>query len=216
MRSFQQFTMFILILVATAGIYSCKSQKKMAAKEAAEAQTKKIAKAKADLELLLSDNSGLTLAEKESRLNTIKEMNIDDAEVKALIVKVEEKLTREREALLAKQRAEQLAKEREDQLKLEGTTAPKGLVEYFNLIAKTTDINASNKYINEALGLFANENVPVLIIVAKSGDIVDYDRPTTIKKYLEYLKDQKVNRNSIENVVYDASGKITELELIKK
>lgn len=216
MRRIQQITLFILILVATAGMYSCKSQKKMAAKEAAEAQTKKIAKAKADLELLLSDNSGLTLAEKESRLKAIKDMNIEDPEVKALIVKVEEKLNREREALLAKQRAEQLAKEREAQLKVEGTGAPKGLAEYFNLIAKTTDLNTSNQYIKEALGLFANENVPVLIIIAKSGDIVDYDRPTTIRKYLEYLKDQKISRNTIENVVYDANGKITELELIKK
>jgi len=208
--------MILLILVATAGMYSCKSQKKMAAKEAAEAEAKKIAKAKADLELLLSDNSGLTLTEKESRLNSIKALNIQDPEVKDLIVKVEDKLKREREAMLAKERAEQLAKEREDQLRRESATAPKGLADYFDLIAKSTDITASNKYINEALGLFANENVPVLIIIAKSGDIVDYDRPTTIKKYLEYIKDQKISRNSIENVVYDANGKITELELIKK
>ncbi len=216
MRRFQQFTMILLILVATAGMYSCKSQKKMAAKEAAEAEAKKIAKAKADLELLLSDNSGLTLVEKESRLNSIKALNIEDPEVKALIVKVEDKLKREREALTAKERAEQLTREREEQLRREGAAAPKGLAEYFDLIAKTTDLTTSNKYISEALGLFANENVPVLIIIAKSGDVVDYDRPTTIKKYLEYIKDQKISRNSIENVVYDASGKITELELIKK
>lgn len=216
MRRFQQFTMILLILVATAGMYSCKSQKKMAAKEAAETEAKKIAKAKADLELLLSDNSGLTLVEKESRLNSIKALNIEDPEVKALIVKVEDKLKREREALTAKERAEQLAREREEQLRREGAAAPKGLAEYFDLIAKTTDLTTSNKYITEALGLFANENVPVLIIIAKSGDVVDYDRPTTIRKYLEYIKDQKISSNSIENVVYDASGKITELELIKK
>ncbi len=216
MRRFQQFTMILLVLVATAGMYSCKSQKKMAAKEAAEAEAKKIAKAKADLELLLSDNSGLTLADKESRLNAIKALNIEDPEVKDLIAKVEDKLKREREALNAKERAEQLAREREEQMRNEGAAAPKGLAEYFDLIAKSSDLTATNKYINEAMGLFANENVPVLIIIAKSGDIVDYDRPTTIKKYLEYIKDQKISRNSIENVVYDANGKITELELIKK
>jgi hypothetical protein len=64
--------------------------------------------------------------------------------------------------------------------------------------------------------LFASEETPVLIIVSRSGDIVDYDRPTTIKKYLNYLKDQKVNRNDIENVVYDANGKITELGIDQK
>lgn len=187
----------------------------MAAKQAAEEQARKIAKAKADLEVLLSDNSGLTLSEKESRLKVIKDMNIDDAEVQELIVKVEDKLRREREALAAKEQAERLAREREAQLKRE-TTEPKGLSEYFNLIAGSTNLATTNRYISEALQLFASEDTPVLIIVSKSGDIVDYDRPTTIKKYLEYLKDQKVVRNVIENVVYDANGKISELELIKK
>ena len=92
----------------------------------------------------------------------------------------------------------------------------KGLDDYFDLIANSTNLATSNRYINEALGLFASEDVPVLIIISKSGNIVDYDRPTTIKKYLEYVKDQKIVRNKIENVVYDSSGKITELELIKK
>ena len=215
MRNVQQLTMILLILVVGTGIFSCKSQKKMAAKEAAAAEARKIAKAKADLEELLSDNSGLTIDEKERRLQVIKDMNIQDAEVQDLIVKVDQKLKREREALLAKQRAEQLAREREEALKREATEV-KGLNEYFDLIAASTNLTTTNRYINEALQLFANDNVPVLIIISKSGDLVDYDRPTTIRKYLEYIKDQKVSRNAIENVVYDANGKITELELIKK
>jgi hypothetical protein len=214
MRSFQQIPIFLLIIIASAGVFSCKSQKKIAAEKAAAEQARKIAKAKADLEELLSDNSGLTLDEKESRLQVIKDMNIEDPEVEELIVKVDEKLKREREALAAKERAEQLAREREERLKRE--EAPKGLGEYFNLIAGSTNLATTNRYINEALQLFASDDAPVLIIISKSGDIVDYDRPTTIKKYLEYLKDQKVVRNDIENVIYDANGKITELELIKK
>lgn len=187
----------------------------MAAKQAAEEQARKVAKAKADLEELLSDNTGLALTEKESRLKVIKDMNIEDAEVQELIVKVEDKLKREREALTAKEQAERLAREREEQLKRE-VTEPKGLSEYFNLIAGSNNLATTNRYISEALQLFASDDTPVLIIVSKSGDMVDYDRPTTIRKYLEYLKDQKVVRNVIENVVYDANGKITELELIKK
>jgi len=214
MRSIQQISIFMLIIIASAGVFSCKSQKKIAAEKAAAETARKIAKAKADLEELLSDNSGLTLDEKESRLQVIKDLNIEDPEVQELIVRVEDKLKREREALEAKERAEQLAREREERLKREG--APKGLDEYFNLIANSTNLATTNRYINEAMQLFASEDTPVLIIISKSGDIVDYDRPTTIKKYLEYLKDQKVDRNDIENVVYDANGKITELELIKK
>ncbi len=69
---------------------------------------------------------------------------------------------------------------------------------------------------NEALKLFAGPNTPVLIIISQEGDLVDYDRPTTAKKYLEYLKDQKKNLNEIENIEYDDNGKIKLLELIKK
>jgi len=215
MKSLNQLLILLFLVVASVGVFSCKSQKKIAAQEAAAAEARKIAKAKADLEELLSDNSGLTLVEKENRLKVIKDMNIDDAEVQELIVKVDEKLKREREALMAKERAEKLAREREEALRREGSEK-KGLDDYFDLIANSSNMATSNRYIGEALGLFASEEVPVLVIISKSGNIVDYDRPTTIRKYLEYLKDQKVVRNKIENVVYDANGKITELELIKK
>lgn len=209
MKSLNQTLILLFLVGASVGVFSCKSQKKLAAEEAAAAEARKIAKAKADLEELLSDNSGLTLDEKESRLRTIKDMNIQDAEVQELIVKVEDKLRREREALIAKERAERLARER-------ASEEQKGLDEYFSLIAGSSNLATSNRYIGEALDLFASEDVPVLIIISKSGNIVDYDRPTTIRKYLEYLKDQRIVRNKIENVVYDADGKITELELIKK
>lgn len=215
MKRFRHIPIFLLLLIASAGIISCKSQKKIAAEQAAAEEARKIAKAKADLEELLSDNSGLTLSEKETRLKVIKDMNIQDQEVQQLIVRVEDKLRREREALAAKEQAERLAREREERMKSEASET-KGLNDYFNMIAGSTNLATTNRYIGEALQLFASDEVPVLIIVSKSGDIVDYDRPTTIRKYLEYLKDQKVNRNAIENVVYDANGKITELELIKK
>lgn len=215
MKSLHKIFILIFIVAISAGEYSCKSQKKIAAQEAAAAEARKIAKAKADLEELLSDNTGLTLDEKESRLEVIKGLNIEDPEVKELIVKVDEKLKREREAFVAKEQAEKLAREREEQLRREGAEQ-KGLSEYFELIATSTNLATSNRYVNEAIALFASEDTPVLIIVSKSGNVVDYDRPTTIRRYLEYVKDQKVSRNKVENVVYDANGKITELELIKK
>lgn len=215
MKSLHKILILIFIVVASAGEYSCKSQKKIAAEQAAATEARKIAKAKADLEELLSDNTGLTLNEKESRLKVIMDLNIEDSEVQELIVKVEEKLKRERDTFLAKEKAEKLAREREEKLRREGSEQ-KGLDDYFSLIANSTNLATSNRYVNEAIKLFASEDTPVLIIVSKSGNVVDYDRPTTIRRYLEYIKDQKVSRNKIENVVYDANGKITELELIKK
>lgn len=215
MKSLHKILILIFIVVASAGEYSCKSQKKIAAEQAAATEARKIAKAKADLEELLSDNTGLTLNEKESRLKVIMDLNIEDSEVQELIVKVEEKLKRERDTFLAKEKAEKLAREREEKLRREGSEQ-KGLDDYFSLIANSTNLATSNRYVNEAIKLFASEDTPVLIIVSKSGNVIDYDRPTTIRRYLEYIKDQKVSRNKIENVVYDANGKITELELIKK
>ena len=216
MRKISSYMLIILILSMSGGIYSWNSKKKLAAQEAAAAEARKIAKAKADLEELLSAGSTLSLEEKEQRLKTIKDMNIDDPEIKELITQVEDKLQRDREAQAAKDRAERLAREREERLREEGSTERLTIDDYFTRISGSSNITATNRMIDEALSLFASDDVPVLIIIHKSGSTVDYDRPTTIRKYLEYLKDQKVSRNTVENVVYDANGKITELELIKK
>ena len=44
----------------------------------------------------------------------------------------------------------------------------------------------------------------------------DYDRPTTISKFLNYLKDVKQYKYKVESVKQDSLGKITELELLTK
>lgn len=208
----------LLIAAVSMGTFSCKSQKKISKKEAAAAEARKIAKAKADLEAILADDGKMTLDEKEQKLQAIKDMNIEDAEVQELIARVETVLRREREAQIAAERAERLRREREERLarEREEVTRPKGLSNYFDEIATSSSTADANAKIREALALFANDDVPVLIIISKQGGIVDYDRPTTIKKYLEYLKDVKKNLNTVENVVYDNNGKIKELELIRK
>jgi hypothetical protein len=208
-----------LLLAAMSGIMfsaqSCKSKKKIAQQEAAAAEARRLAKVKADLEEIISPVSKLSLEEKEQKLKLIKDMNIQDAEIQELIRLAEARVLEEREALEARRRAEQLAREREDRLK-GGAAEARSLQTYFQDIATASSIDAANQSIAQALRLFASEDVPVLIIISKAGGEPDYDRPTTIRRYLEYLKDQRVNRNDVENVVYDANGKITELELIKK
>ncbi len=204
---------FIFIVMSGMGFFSCKSAKKKAEEQAAEAQARKIAKAKADLEELLSNTSGLAVEERERRLNYIKGMNIDDPEIQVLISEVEQSIANERKALAE---AEKLKKQQEERLKRETVSENKDLDDYFVSISRADDAKAADKYINEALKLFESDEAPVLIIVSKSGDIVDYDRPTTIRRYLEYLKDRKVIANEIENIIYNSDGKIAELELIKK
>jgi hypothetical protein len=45
---------------------------------------------------------------------------------------------------------------------------------------------------------------------------VDYDKPTTIKRYLEFVRDQKASLNAVDSYQLDSEKKITELDLIKK
>lgn len=90
------------------------------------------------------------------------------------------------------------------------------LEKYFTTVATSGDVAMANKSIQEVLGMFANQEIPVLIVIHEEGGIKDYDEPTTIKKYLDYLKDTKKNLNYIADIRLDAAGKVTELELRRK
>ena len=96
------------------------------------------------------------------------------------------------------------AVERTVEQKLEG---------YFNEIAKARDINLANQNISEVLTYFASKDAPVFIVFYREGGQKDYDKPTDIVKYLNYLKDQKKNPYKIDKVIYNDQGKIEELEL---
>ncbi len=94
--------------------------------------------------------------------------------------------------------------------------APKAkLNQYFESVSRSTNVASANSSINEALTLFASPDTPVLIVVSEENGQKDYDRPTTIRQYLNYLKDTKNNSNSISDLQFDTSGKITEVELRK-
>lgn len=87
---------------------------------------------------------------------------------------------------------------------------------YFGAIAGAASPQAANGSISEALTMFSSPDAPVLIVIYNAGGTTDYDEPTTIKKYLEYLKDTKNNRAEVEEMVMDDYGKIKELVLRKK
>lgn len=86
----------------------------------------------------------------------------------------------------------------------------------FNSIASSSSVAAANQTIQEVLGMFANQETPILIVIHEEGGVKDYDEPTTIKKYLDYLKDTKKNLNYIADIRLGAGGKVTELELRRK
>lgn len=86
----------------------------------------------------------------------------------------------------------------------------------FNAVANASNVNAANQTIQDVLGMFSNQETPVLIVIHEENGVKDYDEPTTIRKYLEYLKDTKKNLNYISDIRLDASGKVSELELRRK
>ena len=129
----------------------------------------------------------------------------------------------EQQAALDKQKQEEL-KQREaaEKARLDAEAAAAAAAEpakrldvYFNAIANSNNVNSANSSINEALSLFASPQTPVLIVISESEGQKDYDKPTRIIDYLNYLKDQKKNINKISDLKFDASGKITEIELTK-
>jgi hypothetical protein len=89
------------------------------------------------------------------------------------------------------------------------------VMKYFSAIADAGSIPEANNNIREALTMFSSSEAVVLIEVFNSENDVDYDEPTTISKYLNYVKDQKRNPNKIQDIVYDSNGKIKELVLRK-
>ncbi len=187
---------------------SCKSKQKLAAEQAAVAYAQKVDQAKTDLLEIINDDGSMTIEQKENRLNVIKGLNIDDAEVNDLIKKAED--------VLAKLKDERDATMRAEAEKQKFVSLNNSVLSNFRSVANAGTFMVANNRIEEALKLFASEDIPVLIIISQENGMKDYDRPTTIKKYLEYLKDVKNFDTGIENLVLDNNGKITEIELIKK
>lgn len=206
---------FMMAAITLGGTTSCKSKKKLAREQAAAEYAARLDQAKKDLTAILNDQTSWSLDEKEQRFAIIKEWNLQDEEVQNLIPLVADKLARERAEAERKAEEERLRKAEEEKLK--ASAAKYATIEnHFLSIAASPNMAVANEKINQALQLFATPDAPVLIIISQAGGFNDYDRPTTIRRYLDYLKDQKVFNNRIEQVKYDANGKITEIEMIKK
>jgi len=136
-------------------------------------------------------------------------------EQEAALKKQKEEDERKRQEEQARQAEEErVRKEKEAQASRQATPSMQ-LEDYFNAIATSATPASANGTIQQALTLFANDEVPVLIVISESGGEKDYDRPTNIKSYLNYLKDVKKNPNRVSNLQFNNSNKIVEVELMK-
>ncbi|HNS17332.1 MAG TPA: hypothetical protein PKH94_11270 [Bacteroidales bacterium] len=169
-------------------------------------------KAKGQLLEILNDDGSLPLSTKEATLEEIKSQRFQDAEINSLIDLAEQKINKEKE--MARKPEQVIPPQEVEEAARAGTSDI--LEGFFNDLVNNKNYSASDTFISQALKMFASESVPVLIIISQEGGMTDYDEPTTILKYLQYLDDTKNNINRISNIKINEEGLITELELIKK
>jgi hypothetical protein len=164
-------------------------------------QQQKVEEARTALYDLLANKDNLGPDELQTQLDAIKARKISDSEITELQNRVQEKIDKMRNESAGGTIKSQL----EAAFQAIVDAAKAGNTDMANQLIKGT----SSKY-------FASDDTPVLIIISKEGSIIDYDKPTTALKYLNFVKDQKASRNSVDTYVLDGSGKIKELDLIKK
>jgi len=205
--------LLLMIAVIAFGAAGCKSKEKLVQQNAEKEYSKKVEKAKAELKNLLEDDGLIWLEEMERRLNVVKSENLIDPVVVELIKKVEAKIAKEHE----KNRKEN---EESVKIKIEPIVTPeeqnRNLDRQFEEVAKARSTGMANKKIRETLKLFTSGKSPVLIIIYQDENSKDYDKPTTIREYLNYIKDQKKYNAKIQNINKDENGQIKDIELIKK
>lgn len=207
--------LFLVAAILAGGMTSCKSKKKLAREKAAAEYAQKVEQAKKDLNAIINEETQWSLDRQAQRVKEIKDMNIDDPEVIDLTAKAEEKIN----ALKAEQerKAEEERLRREEEAKKRAQQSQYAVYNNaFQSIASAGSVTEANALIDDALQMFASPDVPVLIIISKTDGIYDYDRPTTASMFLNYLKDKQAYKYRVESLKKDSSGKITELELIKK
>lgn len=210
LRSITLSQLLILSLIGSAAIGTSGCKAKKEARAAAQAKADRIAEARATLLAIINDNGAMSIDEKERELVRIKNMNIDDAEIQDLIARADAIIAREREA------ADRVAEATGSRMPANNENADARLRNIFQEVASARSNSDANYRIREAMSMFASPQTPVLIIISREGSMIDYDEPTTIEKYLQYLKDTNSKPAAVENLAFDANGKIKEVELIKK
>lgn len=159
----------------------------------------KIDAARAQLLDMLLNKDGKSADELQGELNAIRAQNLQDAEISELITKVQAKI----DAMRSKPSLP---------IKTQLENAFQGIAN----AAKAGNMTEADNLIKNTLQYFSDPDAPVLIIIYRQGSTVDYDKPTTIQRYLNFCKDQKKSMNAVDAIQQDASGKIKGLDLIKK
>ncbi len=208
-RLFFSPTPLLLALLIT--MLGCKSQQNMVKSKDGKLSVDKETVVR-DLTNIIDPESELTSEEKAALLKAIKDHGFQDAQVDSLIIEAENALYSTAQNTAATQSEEPVATVDEDVkdplVELEGL-----LTDQFKALANPMPAADSEDIISETLTYFESNDSPVLIILQKLDGKTFYDRPTTIEKYLYYLKDLKKDSHQIEEVNLNTNDKINKLIL---
>lgn len=216
LRTIAQTLIIATLLLGTAGMTGCKKKKELAAAQAAEALllAEQIQEATDILNSILADNTLDNIDANYKKLDKVKAMNLEDPGVLNLIIQVQEKLAADKEAYALKMEEERLAAEIK-RAEMKVVNDMKLLNQHFSALSGQEDVDKANTIIKNTLPMFSSKDVPVLIIVSQNAEVTDYDKPTTIGEYLNYLKDVRSYKAEVDSITYDDNGKINELILRK-
>lgn len=207
----------LLCLALAPGMTGCKGKKKKIAEEQAKVEALAAANREAYLNGIRNQLNEIInytatdlddIGRKERELSDLETLeDWQESDILVQIRKARYHLAQERDRLAAISQQPV-----EPAFTPQQSSAKSNVSRAFNAISGARNTAEANSNINQTLSLFSSPDVPVLIIISEAGD---YDRPTTISRYLNYLKDQGRNPNVVNNVVLDNQGKIREIELIK-
>ena len=170
--------------------------------ESEKNKAQKVDIARAALYDLLLNKDNKSADELTKELSVIKAQKLNDQEIDELIIRLEKKIQGMRSS--------------DNDAKLPVKTQLENAFTTIANAAKTGNLSQADNTIQKTLQLFSSDDAPVLIIISREGSIVDHDKPTNIKRYLNLLRDTKTSRNNIDAIMTDDNGKIKELDLIKK
>jgi len=198
--------LIVLAFLVSLGLFACKSKKAITkstddvvAVDSTSIMNKQMNADKEVLRSIIAGTSTMTLEEQESFVKKMKDSGYSDSEIQDLLAKANKKI--------ADTKAEN------DKKALPMKTL---LNDNFSKIMHASSYAEADAVIKETLEKFSSPEAPVLIILYQSGDDADYDKPTTIKDYLNYLKLQKKSNATIYKLYYDENHKIKSIDLKHK
>lgn len=208
-------TSFSTILFFAFFLLACQSQKNIVRSKDGKLSIDKSVVIN-DLKSIIDTNSELTVDEKKVLLNAIIDHDFQDTQLDSLVALAENALYSGQENQENAVSTEVVDISTEVPRKNIDAILQEKLTSQFGAITKLESNDESEEIIIETLTYFESKESPVLIILREIEGKTFYDRPTTIEKYLYYLKDLKKNRHQIEKLDFDANEKINKMILANR